>query len=437
MSTKKVSRKSSKKTIKKVKKLSEQKQKLLNIYYNKEFICDHLWIDYDFYYNTDEEHLKLDHIISSLEEFSKNTNPALIVHIDSRGGNVSVGHELYNLLHNFNKHKPIITIVEHECMSAAIFPFLAGNLRIFKPYCLFLIHQLRVTYESQIKFKALRRELYDFQLMYNDQINFIKQHTSLSELIIKDFLKSEKYLSYSDALKYNVVHHIFDPKKIKKLNFLPTDEATNKVFTIYEFLKFIKFLTDPQILRTKKINKLIVYTDSSFGEYWHYIKNINIMLEIPIDINFIIPTSILNGPFLMSLFAKKTSIIKTLAAVDLYSETKLNFGDNIQSTLEDKIIRTNIFRQIIISILKQKTKFSPKILKDLLYKTFNFRLDDIIKYNLVDEVIDLDQDEKIKQYGSAYKQCGSAFGAGAMISYGNSINYNNSNFYPISIAKFF
>lgn len=382
-------------------KLSDMKQKLLDLYYNKDIICDHLWIEGDLYY-TDADEQKIVDIRNDLELFSKNNNPALIVHIDSTGGDPLAGKLLYNLLREFNQYKPIITVVEFTCMSAATYPFLAGNLRIFKPYCLFLIHQTRYSYDKDytVKFKALRRDLYSYQLAYNAEIEFFKQHTTFPDDVIRDHYRSEKFLLYDDALKYNVVHHIFDPKRIKKLKFKSNDELISKELYITVFLGIIKFFTDPEFLRTKKINKLIIYTDFQRRGLIGSLKYVNLILEIPIEIEFIIPTSISNGTFLMSLFANKSYIIQTMSSINLYPPTFEGDGGP-ESSMEDTFARTNVFRHMLSSIFKEKTNLPPIILREMFFKYFTFKPDEYLKYGLVDEIIDLENNPKVIQFGAA------------------------------------
>ena len=93
------------------------KERLLEIYYNKEIECDHLWIDYPLLL-VDENEEKLLFLKKDLEDFGMNMKPALIVHIDSTGGHLDAGTIIYNLLNEFKEKKPIITVVEHQCRSA-------------------------------------------------------------------------------------------------------------------------------------------------------------------------------------------------------------------------------------------------------------------------------------------------------------------------------
>ncbi len=112
---------------------SYTKKQLLDIYYNKKELCSHIWIEN----KVDVKMFQAVH--ARLLELSSDPSIATIVHFNSLGGSLNTGISISNLFKGYAK--PLIGVVEINCMSAATGPFLNCDLRIFKPYVFFLIHQ--------------------------------------------------------------------------------------------------------------------------------------------------------------------------------------------------------------------------------------------------------------------------------------------------------
>lgn len=366
----------------------KQQLDLLKIYYNQKHLCDHLWIEGDMIYQNEFEY-KLTDLYENLNEYSQNDKPALIIHINSMGGQSYAGEMLYNLIRKFPK--PTIGVVEGECMSAATYVFMACDLRIFKPYVRFLIHQTNLEM-GRLKFKQLRRESHELQLSYQNRVEIYSKRSKMPIQVIKDYLRAEKFMSTNEALKYQVIHHIFNPKKIKKSK---VKNGKTKEMMMSTFQDVIKILAaNYDFFNLRQVNKLIVYSTFHHLPYIESLKYINLMLEIPVPIDFVITSTISNGQILMSLFANKTYILKSMSMVILNPDINLQQGEDYNSSIEDNVQRTKHGRNLIGSIFKQKTKLPKHILDDVFFKLFSFKPEEALKYGLVDEVIDLDPEIK-------------------------------------------
>ena len=186
------------------------KEKLLKLYYQNPDKCDHIWINFAFGINP----ANYDILFSRFNVYSSSDNEALIIHFNSGGGLSETGFAIANLIKLFPK--PVIGVNEFFCASAATFPYLLCDLRIMKPYSIFLIHQTKTQMIGAKKFKFTRRYNYGNQKEYQRRLTFYQKHTNMSLQDVKDQYRSESYMSVKDMKKFDIVHEIFDPKKKKK-----------------------------------------------------------------------------------------------------------------------------------------------------------------------------------------------------------------------------
>ncbi|MEX0595528.1 MAG: hypothetical protein WD512_03430, partial [Candidatus Paceibacterota bacterium] len=96
----------SKEIIKPKEKMTKGQLELLDIYYNHKDKCDHLWIEGMIDYSSiPEGREKIKNIGNQLEEYARNDKIALIVHVNSYGGDSDASFFIYNLLESFPKPK--------------------------------------------------------------------------------------------------------------------------------------------------------------------------------------------------------------------------------------------------------------------------------------------------------------------------------------------
>ena len=384
------SRSNATKKVRPIEKLTKKQEELLDIYYNKKELCDHLWIEDTIDYISDPEgKTRLKELESMLKSFEQNDNLALIIHFDSGGGDAGASFFIYNFLERFTK--PKIGVIEHFCASATTFPFMACELRILKPYSLFLIHQIRFPgVEGNVEtFKDRRRDIFSDQRKYESQIKFYMDHSKAPEAIVKKYFRAELYMPYTEMLKWGFAHHMFDSRKVKKIR----NQNGQEIDMIFpSFQENLKVLIRSEIIKQENIKSIKVWSTYEDRSMFTDMMTINLMLEIPCRIEYYIGGEITNGQFLTSLIADKSYLISPYSNIEITPQRFLKEGlqYNIDS-MEYRSQRSEILRKMIIDLLKSKTKLPKNIIDDIIYKTFTFNIEEAKKYKLVDEIIKIDQ----------------------------------------------
>lgn len=123
------------------------------------------------------------------------------VHINSIGGSVDVGFDIYNYLKSLNV--PITTIGSGVVASIATVIFMAGNERKLRKNTEFMIHLPSGSVSgtsSDIEAYSEMIKKYDKKL-----IDFYVESTGLQKEAIEPFLKNETWLSIDDAFDFKFV----------------------------------------------------------------------------------------------------------------------------------------------------------------------------------------------------------------------------------------
>jgi len=372
-------------------KLTKQQEKLLEIYYHQQDECDHIWIDHPMRYIGFNHETKTSapyaenftEITQTIQRFDHNDQKALIVHIDSGGGDMDGGLMLHNLLKTLNK--PVITVVEYSCASAAVDIFLAGDLRIIKPYVLFLIHQH--SRHEYGRFKELRRHTYADQMIYEKTNHLYLKGTKLDKKTLKKIVRVERYLTNSELIKYGITDHIFDSKKVPRLN-IDIKSAIPREITLNDMIRYKKEITSQKFYIENKISKFVLTFDYAQIGYLYSLFFINRVLEIPIEFTCVIPVAISSGKFLLSLFMDHSTLVGTTTTIG-FDVSKILFQGfpSDDASLEDNSSNTIFVRKMIINIIKSRTKLPKKIIDEIPYKQFDFTAEESLKYGLVSDIL--------------------------------------------------
>lgn len=351
------------------------KEKLLKLYYQNPDKCDHIWINFAFGINP----ANYDILFSRFNVYSSSDNEALIIHFNSGGGLSETGFAIANLIKLFPK--PVIGVNEFFCASAATFPYLLCDLRIMKPYSIFLIHQTKTQMIGAKKFKFTRRYNYGNQKEYQRRLTFYQKHTNMSLQDVKDQYRSESYMSVKDMKKFDIVHEIFDPKKKKKTKKNKTGKKHH--ITLSSFKNTATYLIQPGYLERMNINAIDIYFDSTFLRFEESILLSHIVMELLIPIRVIILNSQYLESILFALNCDKVYLSDSLINIE---SLPINFQSEDES-LDDAMENKKYINNIIKTILTKKSKIPEKILKDMFKKYFLFESDEILKYKLVDGML--------------------------------------------------
>lgn len=365
---------------------------LLQYYYNKKELCGHVWMQGGIGMPGG---IIYDNIFNQLVDIGKNKKKeVVIIHIDSLGGSMDGGFLLYNLIRKFSQEKPVITVVENDCASAATFPFIAGDLRIMKPYSNFLIHQMRTGVEYLTVFKEQRRNLYQLQFMTDISYEFFMKNTGLTKKDMHDLWRSDRILSPEYCLRKKIIHHIFDPSKVKAINIKKVNkmESTRELM-VGTLIQDLPLLIQTDILQEYGIKSIVIYSDSEERSYLDAIRVINLLIELPVKTKFIGLSAVSSGTYLISLFCNQSYLLNTLSFAGLNVSPWITYGTPMgQMKLYDQVQNKEFFRNLIIDILKKHTKIPKKIIDEVLYKRFIFTPEEARKYQMFDKIIDVNEE---------------------------------------------
>ena len=144
---------------------------------------------------------------TKLREMSK-VHDALpiILYIQSNGGDLFAG--LSAMDHIKSCRKPVYTVADGICCSAATFMFLGGAKRFIKPHAHFLIHQISAD-SDWVKFEDIKDEMNNLQRLMDKVIGIYREFTNLPEKKLKRLMRHDIYMDADQCVKYDIAHEIF------------------------------------------------------------------------------------------------------------------------------------------------------------------------------------------------------------------------------------
>lgn len=135
-------------------------------------------------------------------KYTYDVNPVIKLHIYSEGGDAFMGLSIYDFIKTLKI--PVHTYIDGLIASAATFLFLAGKKRFMTENSNILIHQISTGFWG--KFEDLKDEYKNTTELMKIAKKIYTDNTSMSKKTIDDIIKRELYLTYQDALKYNIVN---------------------------------------------------------------------------------------------------------------------------------------------------------------------------------------------------------------------------------------
>lgn len=124
--------------------------------------------------------------------------PAINVHINSNGGEVSEGLAIFNTLRNSGK--AVTTYCDGFACSAASIVFMAGTNRIMSPASLLMIHNAWTF--AMGNSDELRKQADDLEKINQAAVEAYKTVAAIPEDQIKDLMDNETWIGADDALNY-------------------------------------------------------------------------------------------------------------------------------------------------------------------------------------------------------------------------------------------
>jgi ATP-dependent Clp protease protease subunit len=354
---------------------------------------------------------------------------AIVLHINSPGGNLFSGIALMNVIHN--SRIPVITYVEGMAASAATFVLVIAKYRIIAPEAVVLIHQLSTSQGGQ-------HEAITFQAKVNDELmkimtNFYTNYTKIPEKKLKEVLRHDIYFNSNECLKYGIVDKVMSPTSntiftnyFKRnpeyklpINILKIKTNFNNLYFYggdcnkenckreedeYDFRKItaLQYVLSFDY-NNKNGNKNNNYTNTNILTNTGTVKPILLQINeteplmrltdvLPL-INTIMLSRIPVFSFINSPTTEKTLLYSILCYrryIYKYASVIVDFMELFEGAEkhENTVKNTELTRKVIISILKKYTKLPEDILKNLFKDRFYFTADECVKYGICDAIVE-------------------------------------------------
>lgn len=203
------------------------------------------------------EDVLLQHVIQQVKEQPKATE--FTVYINSIGGAVSVGFDIYDYLRGLGK--PIKTVGLANVMSIATVIFLAGDEREVQSNTEFMIHLPMLLDDAPKRAKELRSDAREMAKIERDIINFYEDNTLLERNELAAMMSNDVFLSPDELFAFGFTTEKIPIKAVAKL-ILNSD---NKMSKKGGLLEKVKALLSGNVVMTKTLKTAeqgdLVFTD--------------------------------------------------------------------------------------------------------------------------------------------------------------------------------
>jgi ATP-dependent protease ClpP protease subunit len=186
-------------------------------------------------------------------ELAQYADKDITVWIDSNGGSAFAGIGLYNALMEHKKSgAKVTTIGDSKVMSAATFPFMAGDERLMSIGGMFMTHNPLPGNGVYGYASDLRNYADILDEVKENLVNIYEMGTGLSREAISTFMNNESYMSANTAVKEGFATGIYQPEantqtKVSNFSFsrfAVMNTATSSMKSFYEALGNNKELTE-------------------------------------------------------------------------------------------------------------------------------------------------------------------------------------------------
>jgi ATP-dependent protease ClpP protease subunit len=325
----------------------------------------------------------------------------ILIHISSKGGNVTDGMRLFSI---FTMSKtPIATIVDNYSCSAATFLSVISPYRLITNYGYCIIHGYSVSGITQRKKQTQLHnmiEIYDTYFnkiieMYKERTKF--KHDELIELLQHDLLLDAKF-----CLKKGIVDRIIKIEKhkktaeIKKNIYDVINSPNNNIkITCNNTISHIdKILFEdnlsPVIIHPRQDNCIdtSINTDDTY-ERKNSLTIFQTLNLIPRILNIKQPTyAIIDGPIsiddlLPMLYCDQIFMFDYVPIIC----NILYFHNKSSLLIDDNIKNTQLIFNIISQILKEKTKMTDEMIENIKSKFRMINSKEALKLGLCNTII--------------------------------------------------
>jgi len=135
----------------------------------------------------------------------------ILIHISSRGGNLSAGMRLLSIF-EFNK-VPIATIIDNYSCSAATFLSINSPYRLINNFGFCVIHEYSISGKIDYKKSELHNMIDKYDTFFNSIINIYKKRTKMKQDEIANLVQHDLMLDADFCLEKGIVDRIININK--------------------------------------------------------------------------------------------------------------------------------------------------------------------------------------------------------------------------------
>jgi len=154
---------------------------------------------------SEDAHLNVRKQIQALGNVDK-----IVVHIQSPGGSVYSGYNIYHSLKASGKQVEVI--IEGECQSIATFISLAGDKVIARNPSVYMIHSPWTSLEGDSR--TMEAGANELRKIEDVMVKAYQSKTNLPETEIREMMMKETSMTAHEARKYGFVDEVVDPLKM-------------------------------------------------------------------------------------------------------------------------------------------------------------------------------------------------------------------------------
>lgn len=150
--------------------------------------------------------------LHALHEADSRPGP-ITVYICSMGGWVEGGVAMYDAIRSSKNQ--IVTVGTGAVFSAAVLPFLAGDIRVLQPSARLMLHDMSVGM-GEASLKQVRSVVSATNKMYDLYCHYVSSRSKLTAKQVNEFCQAETYVNAKECLKYGLTD-VVEKENNKKL----------------------------------------------------------------------------------------------------------------------------------------------------------------------------------------------------------------------------
>lgn len=179
------------------------------------------------------EDVLLQDVIYQVKQQEKATS--YTVYIDSVGGALEVGFDIYDYLKSLGK--PLETVGLSQVMSIGTVIFLAGDKRVVNHNTDFMIHLPMLFDDSPKRSKELLADAKEMSKVERKIVSFYSEHTLLEQLELSKMLETDTYLTPDELYAFGFTTEKAPLKAVAKLILNTNDKKMSKKSGLLERVK--------------------------------------------------------------------------------------------------------------------------------------------------------------------------------------------------------